>query len=96
MARKTLEQRHKGFHTVAVPSAFTPTTCPLCDHTPEGVKGKNGYLVLQAHLKEKHYPGTPCRREYRSDERPEYRLDWDAVLHQQPQIWFCQACGYYA
>jgi heterodisulfide reductase subunit C len=23
------------------------------------------------------------------------RFDWDAVVHQQPKIWYCSECGYY-
>jgi hypothetical protein len=96
MARRTLEQRHRGFHTGAVQSQLTPKACPCCDNTPAGVQGKNGYLVLQTHLIDHHRPDAPCPQEHRENWPREWKLDWDAVLHQQDRIWYCGECGFYA
>jgi hypothetical protein len=98
MAHKGLRQAvHRGFHTGAtdVPSASTPKTCPLCDDTPDGVQGKNGHLVLQTHLMERHQPDTRCPREHRGDADPEWRLDFDAILHNSSWRFYCSECGHY-
>jgi hypothetical protein len=93
MARKGLRQQtHRGFDTAAQPSIATPRACPVCNGTPEDVKGKNGHLVLQTHLMEKHHPGTPCRRGHGGTT---WKLDWDAVVNHQPTLWYCAECGFY-
>jgi hypothetical protein len=98
MARRTLAQKHRGFHTGAtvVPSPATPRSCPRCDDTPEGVQGKNGHLVLQTHLMEQHRPDARCPRAHGDRSEAGWKRDWDAVLHQQDRIWFCSECGFYA
>jgi hypothetical protein len=42
-----------------------------------------------------HRPDVACQRAHRSDAAPAWRLDWDAVLKQQPVLWFCNECGFY-
>jgi hypothetical protein len=86
MARKTLEQRHRSFNTGAFPSTSTPTTCPVCGESPDVAKGQKLAQVLEAHLIAQHRPAAPCQREHRSDGAPAWRLDWDAVLKQQPMM----------
>jgi hypothetical protein len=95
MARKSLEQRHRGFNTGAAPTAATPTTCPVCGETPAVAKGEKRHQVLEAHLMAQHRPDDPCPREHRTDMPIDWKLDWDAVVHQQPRIWYCGECGYY-
>src|SRR5215213_7463324 len=94
MARKPLEQRHRGFNTGAVPSTSTPTTCPVCGETPVVAKGEERHQVLAAHL-EQHRPDALCPREHRSDAEATWRLDFDAVLHHTQALWFCSECGFY-
>jgi hypothetical protein len=99
MARKGLRQQtHRGFHTgaTAVPNASTPTSCPLCDETPDGMQGKNGHLVLQTHLMERHRLVDFCRHHHERSASQEWKLDWDAVLHKQARIWYGAECGFYA
>jgi hypothetical protein len=50
MARKPLEQRHRGFNTGAVPSTSTPKACPVCGETPAVAKGEKRHQVLEAHI----------------------------------------------
>jgi hypothetical protein len=95
MARKPLEQRHRGFNTGAAHSTSTPTTCPVCGETPAVAKGEKRHEVMEAHLKSRHQPDGACQREHRTDWRPDWKLDWDAVLHQQAGIFYCGECGYY-
>jgi hypothetical protein len=85
---------HRDFNTGAVASASTPTTCPVCGETPAVAKGQKGHQVLESHITTQHRPETTCAREHRSDAAPAWRLDFDAVLHQQPRIWFCGECGH--
>jgi hypothetical protein len=94
MARKALEQRHRGFNTQAHPSAATPTTCPVCGETPAVAKREKRHQVFEAHLMQ-HRPDAPCRREHRGDAEATWRLDFDAIVHGNPHIWFCSECGYY-
>jgi hypothetical protein len=94
MARKSLEQRHRGFNTGAVASTSTPTTCPVCGDTPVVAKGEKRHQVLAAHL-EQHRPDAPCARAHRSDAEPTWRLDFDAIVHGNLHIWFCSECGFY-
>jgi hypothetical protein len=96
MARKrSLEQTHRGFHTGAAPSTSTPTACPVCGEVPELVKGQKAHEVREAHLMAQHRPEVTCQREHRTDIPIDWKLDWDAVVHQQPKIWFCSECGFY-
>ena len=95
MARKkSLEQTHRGFNTGAFASASVPEACPVCGETPAVAKGEKRHQVLAAHI-EQHKPDTPCARKHRSDAHVTWRLDFDAVLHQQAQIWFCSEDGFY-
>jgi hypothetical protein len=86
MARKTLEQRHRGFNTGAFASASVPTTCPVCGETPAVAKGEKRHQVLAAHLIDEHRPDATCQRAHRSDAAPIWRLDWEGVVHQQPEL----------
>jgi hypothetical protein len=96
MARKrSLEQTHRGFHTGAVPSTATPTTCPVCGATPAVTQGEKRHQVMEAHLMTQHKPETLCQREHRTDRPLDWKLDWDAVLHQQSGIWYCEEYGFY-
>jgi hypothetical protein len=51
--------------------------------------------VLEAHIMTQHRPDVACRREHRSDAEATWRLDFDAIVHGNPHIWFCSECGYY-
>jgi hypothetical protein len=96
MARKrSLEQTHRGFHTGAVPSTSTPTVCPVCGEMPAVATGEKRHQVMEDHLKSRHQPDVACRREHRTDMPIDWKLDWDAVLHQQPRVWYCSECGFY-
>jgi hypothetical protein len=96
MARRLpVERTHRGFNTGAAASISTPTTCPVCGETPAVAKGEKRHQVLEAHLMAQHRPDVGCQRAHRSDGAPAWRLDWDAVLNQQPLMWFCTECGYY-
>jgi hypothetical protein len=96
MARKrSLEQTHRGFHTGAVPSTSTPIACPVCGETPVVAKGEKPHQVLEAHIMAQHRPDATCQREHRSDAEATWRLDFDAVLHHTPALWFCSECGFY-
>jgi hypothetical protein len=94
MARRSPET-HRGFKTGAVASAATPKVCPVCGETPAVAKGEKRHQVLEAHL-EQHKPGTPCAREHRRDAAPAWRLDFDAIVRGNPNIWFCSECGFFA
>jgi len=95
MARRSSAQTHRGFHTGAVPSASTPTTCPVCGEPQERVKGQTPHQVLEAHLMAQHRPVSTCQHEHRSDGAPAWKLDWDAVLPATPLLWYCSECGFY-
>ena len=95
MARKSLEQRHRGFNTGAVASASTPTTCPVCGETPAVAKGEKRHEVMEAHLKSRHQPDDPCHRMHRTDMPVDWKLDWEAVVQGLPSIWYCSECGFY-
>jgi hypothetical protein len=93
--RKPLEQTHRGFNTQAHPSASNPTTCPTCGEMPVVAKGEKPPQVLEAHMIAQHRPDVACPREHRTNGLITWKLDWDAVVHQQPKIWFCSECGFY-
>jgi hypothetical protein len=95
MARKSLEQKHRGFNTGAAPSTSTPKACPICGEPPMIVKGQKLHQVLEVHLIDEHRPDAPCQRAHRSDAEATWRLDFDAIVHSNPHIWFCSECGYY-
>lgn len=96
MARKTtLEQRHRGFNTGAFASASVPTTCPVCGETPAVTKGEKRHQVLEVHIIAQHRPDIACPREHRTGMPIEWKLDWDGVVHQQPEMWYCGECGFY-
>jgi hypothetical protein len=42
-----------------------------------------------------HRPDVACRHEHRSDAHVTWRLDFNSVLHQQPNLWYCGECGHY-
>jgi hypothetical protein len=93
--RKPLEQTHRGFNTQAHPSARNPTTCPTCGEMAAVGKGEKPHQVLEAHIIAQHRPDVACQREHRTDIPIDWKLDWHAVVHQQPRIWYCSECGYY-
>jgi ribosomal protein L37AE/L43A len=95
MARRVASQTHRGFNTGAVASAATPTACPICGETPAVARGEKRHQVLEAHIIAQHRPDVACPREHRTDITIDWKLDWDAVVHQQPKIWYCSECGYY-
>jgi hypothetical protein len=95
MARRVAAQTHQGFNTGAVPNTATPSTCPVCGETPAVAKGEKRHQVLEAHIIAQHRPDVPCQREHRSDAEATWRLDFDAIVHGNPHIWFCSECGYY-
>jgi hypothetical protein len=96
MARKrSLEQTHRGFHTGAVPSTSAPTACPVCGETPAVAKGEKRHQVIEVHIRAQHRPDAPCPHEHRSDIEVQWKLDWDAVVHAQPSLWYCSECGFY-
>jgi ribosomal protein S27AE len=95
MARRVAAQTHRGFNTGAVPNTATPTTCPVCGETPAVAKGEKRHQVIEAHIMAQHRPDVACQREHRTDIPIEWKLDWDAVVHQQPNLWYCSECGYY-
>jgi hypothetical protein len=96
MARKrSVEQTHRGFNTGSFASRSVPTACPVCGETPAVAKGEKPHQVMEAHLMAQHKPETPCPREHRGDRPLDWKLDWDAVLHQQSGIWYCEECGFY-
>jgi hypothetical protein len=88
MARRSVEQTHRGFNTQAHPSVGNPSTCPVCGETPESVKGQKPWQVLEAHITARHRPDVSCQRPHRGDGSAAWRLDWDAVLHAQPERWY--------
>src|SRR6266850_63701 len=95
MARRVAAQTHRGFNTRAVASASTPTTCPVCGETPAVAKGEKRHQVLEAHIMAQHRPDVACQREHRGDANATWRLDFDAIVHGNPNIWFCSECGFY-
>jgi hypothetical protein len=86
MARRVASQTHRGFNTGAVASAATPTACPICGETPAVARGEKRHQVLEAHIIAQHRPDVACPREHRTDITIDWKLDWDAVVHQQPKI----------
>jgi hypothetical protein len=95
MARKSLEQTHRGFNTGAAPTAATPTTCPVCGETPAVAKGEKRHQVMEAHIVAQHKPDVACQHEHRDSAHVTWRLDFDSVTHQQPHLWYCGECGHY-
>jgi hypothetical protein len=93
--RKSLERTHRGFDTRAFASAVTPSVCPICREMPVVAKGQKLHEVLEVHLMAQHRPDVACQRAHRSDANATWRLDFDAIVHGNPHIWFCSECGYY-
>jgi hypothetical protein len=93
--RKSLEQTHRGFNTGPYPTKLAPTTCPVCSEMPPVAKGEKRHQVLEAHIMAQHRPDAPCPHEHRSDVNLRWKLDWDAVVHAQPTLWYCSECGFY-
>jgi hypothetical protein len=94
--RKSLEQTHRGFNTGPYATTLTPEACPVCSETPEPIKGQKSLQTLTAHIMQ-HRPDAPCPHEHRSDVEVQWKLDWDAVVHANPQfsLWYCSECGFY-
>jgi hypothetical protein len=95
--RKPLERTHRGFNTGPYVSTSTPETCPVCSEAQEPIKGQSRHQVLEAHIMARHRPDDRCSHQHRSDIEPQWKLDWDAVIHTTPEVslWYCAECGFY-